>query len=62
MFNKECICWFKKSNFDVIKMHGTTIKITIFYLYYGRKWPKYVAITKLKKSHICVRRTENYLF
>jgi hypothetical protein len=33
---------------------------TIFYIYYGRKQPKHVAITKLKRTHICVRHTVNY--
>jgi len=30
MFNKRCICWLKKGNFDVIKLHVTTIKIKNF--------------------------------
>ena len=25
MFNKRCICWYKR-NYNVIKMHGTNIK------------------------------------
>ena len=33
---------------------------TIFYLYYGRKRPKHVAIPKLKRNQICVRHTVNY--
>ena len=30
MFNTRCICWLKKRNFKVIKMHGTAIKISSY--------------------------------
>ena len=38
MFNKGCICWWK--NFDVIKMHGTTIKIKKNYIWNEEVFPR----------------------
>ena len=49
MFNKRCICFKKKRNFDVIKMHGTTIKKQLNYC------------PPLKEQSVPLEITTNYI-